>query len=344
MRGVNVLWMRRRGSAWVGIALYSCLVATVVLATGPSNAEFASNQGASAEGPTVAQRLEAAQVQATFPKPSTDPFRLQARLEVRNGDATLSGTYTWIWQSPTQFRTNLRLQDFQEIRLVQHDTVTWLRNMGYAPRTVVELMAVLDFVDELKLDAPSKASPLKERTVEGVPSLCSHIRRPPSAQSLKVVCFDPQDGRLRFLERQDGRTLAFGTWRAVGDSWLPSWMERTVGKDISIRVDFDPVEPLEAVDPAIWTLDDPRAKTWGWCPEDQYEPPRPKQKLPNLGVNVHLELDRQGKFTSVFVIGRGGTYQSAKLHKKVRAIRFEPATCNGTPVESEFFISQGTQP
>lgn len=294
--------------------------------------------------PPLEHSLQTARQAAEFPTPETRPFRRRATVSIRNGEARLDGSYTQIWQSPKRFRTSIRVGDYEEVRIAHGDQMTWLRNMGYAPRVIVELQRTLDFIDLLPLDEGEEMSPLPPRTIDGVSARCSRIRRPKPPDGPQVVCFTETGDLPGHSASPGGRTLSLGPWRSVDGHLLPVSLHRSIGKTIDIRVDFAPIVRLDDIEESTWTLKDPRAKTWGWCPKEQYVEARPKGRLPNLGVNVHLELDRRGRFSSVFIVGHGSTYQSSKLHQKVRAIRFDPATCNGRPVESEVFFSSGRNP
>lgn len=296
---------------------------------------------ATAKGPK--ERVEWAAQALEFPVKDTPPFRLVADVSIRNGDETLTGTYTLLRASETQWREEILVKDYEEIHVVRGDETTWFRNIGYRPAVILELRSVLRYAQNLDSAFDRKFGKFKTRNITGIdgskqPSQCTRIRDPKghTRGSAKRACFDPESGHLTSMHSFD-KVYTFEGFQPAGDRWLPTKVHKWVKRGVEVTVTYREVQWLDSpIDDDAWTLDREGARTWGWCPKDQMTPPRPHSELPILNVAVNIELDREGQVTRVHIAGRGATYDSARLHKRVRALRFDPALCNGEPVEAEF--------
>ncbi len=265
------------------------------------------------------------------------PFRLIAEIQTRAADSKpQTGKYELVWISPERWREDIIVSGVKETRIGGPGKV-W-RFPGRSPETEGISMRAreLAFREKLEAGAGDKISSPKERRVEGARLLCLKVKRAFEIE----YCFDSTSGLL-VRSKSGPRWVEFLDYKPAGNKLFP---QRVVegGREV-VRI------------LAIETNIQPDASLFDLPPGVAAEPGCQYPKFPKVVKMVDPEMPTglrggtamavvagwvtvDGSIEDVRILRSGGPGADSAALKAVRQWKFQPATCDSTPVRYKIAI------
>jgi hypothetical protein len=283
------------------------------------------------------KRLLMAQQLTNIRESGSQPFRLSAKVQLfdKRGDMK-EGTYELVWESPTQWKDDLKLADFSQFRLVNGDRLFLSRNPSPLSMEVFRLLRLLEF--------PILITPLPDERV---------------SRQKKVDVFDFRAGNkvqrtlyldgalsvpVRIESQKNGVTYLFQSYNSFGAHQFPRILtERKLGRP------FLEVQVLELSAASLNqnSFAPPAdAPSFRWCAN-----PTPAKFLPDNAVipipwplrNGALDrsvviygiMGTDSQWHNVTAVKSGGKEVDSYWTRLVAREHFTPAMCGNEPVMQE---------
>lgn len=267
------------------------------------------------------------------------PFRLKARVRLFEGVAMpVDGTYVLYWASPGKWREDLRMPDYNEIRLGLGDEIQEKRPTRFRPGPLAWLLTHLDIGGRLNELARSKIKNVKEWQVQRGLLVCTDYQQE-RMRYLQRRCF-LRDKGLLLHEESPPEAYEYDEYTPFVGKLFPWKMARYVGGTLT-----DEMQITELVVSPEWEagLFDPM--TGSDVHETCRNPDAPREvrgEFPSLPDNL------MGDFTVTieYVVGVDGLPRDVVVHaadprietfvlKGFSKSRFIPAKCKGVPIETQ---------
>jgi TonB family protein len=297
---------------------------------------------------TAAQNLISTAIEKTniFALPS---FVIKANVSLDNNGKPLGGSYQFLWNGPDQWREEITVPGYSEVQVGSKGTIFIKRSVDFTPWRIAELHRTLGY-SSLSPDGSFFKAALRpdeiirktnDQKVHGTKVKCVEISGP--KKSTREVCVDPSTGILvrheKFLDKEI---------LPIGDRFYPRFLSYLEKEKPVVEVRISEFKIIDRL------------------PDSSFEPPagatsRAGCLNPSLGRLDHQvnpqypEQDRlsriQGEVVIYALIAKDGTIKDARPilgvdpslnNATLEAIRqwtYEPATCNGVPVEVDITIS-----
>lgn len=303
---------------------------------------------ASDERVTNAQNLLTAAIEKTniFALPS---FVIKANLRLDNEGKPLDGSYLFLWNGPDQWREEIIVPGYSEIQVGSKGTVFIKRSIDFTPFRIAELHRTLGYSSlapdgsffNAALRPDETIQKTKDQKVHGTKVKCVEIAGP--KKSTREVCVDPSIGMLVRQERFLDKEIL-----PIGDKFYPRFLSYLEKEKSVVEVRISEFKTIDRL------------------PDSSFEPPagaisragclNPSLTRLDHRVNPHYpEQDRlshiQGEVVLYALIAKDGSVKDARPilgvdaslnNASLDAIKqwtYEPATCNGVPVEVDTTIS-----
>jgi TonB family protein len=275
-------------------------------------------------------------------------FEMKANVRIDNQGKPLDGSYMFLWNGPEQWREEISFPGYSEVHVGGRGVVFLKRSTEFIPLRIDQLHSALnygrhstDFVHIPPGSYSETVKKIRERTVNGSKAVCAEVLDHES--HTREVCVDGSTGALLrqrpFLDRE---------LMPVGGKLFPRFL--------SYVEDGKPLAEVQVTE----------LKASERLPSSAFEPPReaaptPGCIEPSVGHLVkkvqprYPEAERQSRTQGTVVIyavmGKDGIPGHLRIVSRVtpglekasldavQQWRYEPATCNGIPVDVEFLVT-----
>jgi hypothetical protein len=113
---------------------------------------------------------------------------IRAKVKIENKGKFLEGEYALLWNGPDQWREEISLPGFDQIRIGGPGTVALKRNLDFVPLRVHQLEQALSYGREgLTLRPDEGIKQVRSRKVNGIEARCAEIAGKTSAREICVV-------------------------------------------------------------------------------------------------------------------------------------------------------------
>ena len=284
--------------------------------------------------------VEQAEIRNVFGLPS---FEMKASVRIDNKGQPLDGSYILLWNGPEQWREEISLPGYSEVKVGGKGVVSLKRSTDFMPLQLNPLYQTLSYGRALATGPEETVKQVHHRNVNGVKVGCAEIAEQQYHTTLREVCVDLSTGALvrqpPLLDRE---------MMPIGAKLFPRFLSYV-----------EKGKPLAEVQVT-------ELKTTEQLPSSGFEPPvgavsKPGCMSPNTGLLVkkmtpsYPELEKrsghEGTVTMYALIGTDGVPQGLRivsgvtpgLNKAsldaVQQWRYKPYTCDGIgAVEVETLI------
>ena len=267
-------------------------------------------------------------------------FTMKAAIKIEVQGKTLTGEYAFLWNGPNQWREETSLPGFDEIRVGGAGTVALKRNLDFVPLRISQLRYVLGYArGGLALRSGEEIKRVQNRKVSGIAARCVEI-----AGKLypREICVDASTGAMvRDVPFADKEFAPIGT--RIFPRFLSYTQEgKTVAQaEITELNATDPLPPSAFAVPA-GAVSQPSCLS----PAIGQLMKRVNPAYPDSARRAHV----QGTVYIYAVIGSDGSLHNLRIVSgvspdlneaslaAVQQWRYEPSTCQNTPVELESVI------
>lgn len=275
-------------------------------------------------------------------------FEMDATVHIDNGGKPLQGSYRLLWNGPEQWREELRFPGFDEARVGRNGEVYLSRSTNFLPLRIYQLHSALGYGAE-SWSSFFQVAPRPTDTIDKIRDRKDHGLRIKCAEILNAkkqhreVCVNEDEGII-FRRRPfvDSGLIHAGT-KVFPQSM--TYIED--GKSVA-KVEVTALNTPVQLPPSV--LEPPDGSTGQVGCFEPTAPPRVHSVAP-----YYPERERQsyiqGTISVYAIIGKDGIPRGLRVVSGVTpglndsaldAIRqwgYEPATCNGVPVEYETIIT-----
>jgi TonB family protein len=283
--------------------------------------------------------------------PGSPPFRLMEDVRVWTKEGKgVNGSYTLLWVGPDQWRDELTLPGYHEIRVGGQQFIWRLRSRPAWTEAAARAWLAVSLSYKLGQVKPDRGIRRIYETKAGE-ATAKCISAQPSQSYGAEECFDAGQGFLVHTSARDltgTRSTELSDYTDLGGHFLPRQRRDFRKGKLVAEADVREASLLREVDPAIFSppagavrvphCENPVPPT----PTSHPEPPYPNWARINRisgTVALDVQIDAQGRIEDAAVVqalNPGLDLSAVETIKK--SWRFEPATCSGVPVPFEFLV------
>ena len=309
------------------------------------SAAFAAKKDAEA-----ASLIEHAKLLSDIRTEGAPPFRLKLSFKIIKEDGSVvEGAYTEIWVSKTQWRREMVLGDFRSTQVVAGRKRWDLSSTTVVPEHLGDFLSLTN-IGRFQPEA-WKLGQIADRQLNGLRVRCLEVKTGPYARS--ALCFDGTSGAIvaDFIPSQSGiRTgeavCFYNDYQKFGDRELARSYEcDDENKHPRIEARVDELAAAPVIDLTSFTPPE-GAKESVNCPTPIKHPTviyNPDPKSPRTSgertpVVLSLVVGADGKPHDLRVISAPNRDSDSAALEAVRRWTFNPATCDGEPVETRLAV------
>jgi TonB family protein len=268
-------------------------------------------------------------------------FEMKASLKLDNYGHPVEGSYLLLWNGPDQWREEINVPGYSEIKVAGKDVVSVKRTTQYLPWQISLLHGLLDYGHGLKLRQDEKVKEIRIQEVRGIEASCVEIAH---KFAPRQVCIDPSNGTLvRELPFVDRNFIPVGT-KMFPFSLSNIDHEKTLAAATVSELKTPAEFSASAFDPPAGAVSMPK------CEADKVHSGRLVARVnpvyPAAQRYAHVEgivklyavIGTDGMLHNLEVVSRVDPALDSSALEAVRQWRYEPYICNGTPVEVESVV------
>jgi len=280
---------------------------------------------------------------------NSPPFRMKANVTLYTEKGPTEGTYTEFWTTGIQWRRETAVGDFHRVEVGEGNKRWVLDSSTEVPPQAAEPERV---VQVWKLDPDAwKPGTILDRTLERGVVRCVETK-PYFGGGKSALCFDKADGTLaakvvpfQLPERIVDHTCLYREYQKFGDKIFPRLVrcyddgkptlelrvvELTIAGNLGAELFARPDGAQETANCQGFT----KAPKAVYTPD----PAPPRRENPNRPVVLWMKVGQDGKPRDIKVARSiDKAFDSAAIDA-VRRWKFEPATCDGKPIESQINV------
>jgi TonB family protein len=279
--------------------------------------------------------------------PGSPPFRLTEVLRVRTEKREwVEGTYTLTWVSPDQWRDELTLPDYHEIRVGGQQSIWLARSQPYWTAAASRAKPLAN-IARLTPRWPTNALKRMHEKKTGAAAARCFSGKPIRAAKAED-CFDANQGF--FLTSTDRarsgeKRTEFSEYFGLGGHFIPRQRREFRNHDLITEANVLDASLIQDADPAMFAPPTGAIRVAGCqnpvspkpiaIPNPTYSREARKAHV-NGTVVLDLQTDSNGSIESVTVVEPlTPDLDGAVVETIKNKWRFEPATCSGIPVPFE---------
>jgi len=277
-------------------------------------------------------------------------FQITATAQIDNRGKPLDGSYRLLWNGPEQWREEISFPGYTEVQVGGKEKVWIQRSTDFIPFRIFQLHAALGFGSSLGTDAgrsgsfvhtglspKDKVKKLRSRKQHGDKLTCVETEN--EVKSTLEICVNDSTGNLF-----RGASYDDSDYQPVSGKIFPRFLSfvedgKTVAKvnvsDLSASGQFPPdsFTPLAGVSPEAGCMNPmPYRRIKSVAPE--YPQDARQQHLEGMAVvDVWIGIDGVPRVRKV-VASPSASLGTSSVNA-ITAWRYEPAACNGKPVQVE---------
>lgn len=274
-------------------------------------------------------------------------FTMKAKVKVKrvSDNADIDGTYQLYWNGPDQWREQIQLPEYGEIRVVSKGVSYLARSVDFIPVEVIELRNLFRF-GSYPLDPRTSVTWALIRNNESVKKVRSHKIDGIDAKCVEVggkysreVCVSDLTGRLI-----RGSQYEETDFQDVGPKSFPRSLRHVVNGTTDASAQITDLKVASPFPPAVFdppkdAISRPSCESPENISETRMFYPSYPQRDRTSNIEGHVYIDAMIGIDGVprnlrVVSGPTKTLEQAAMDA-FREWRFVPAKCDGIPVEAE---------
>jgi hypothetical protein len=304
-----------------------------------------------------AEKLLSETVQLTdIRAPGSTPFRLNARLVgTEDKDHPFEATYSLEWQSPTSWRDEISAPNYKEVRVAWNDHLFISRNPSNPDSQAFQLRRLIELPVRFDLNPIMRIEKLSEKRTQGALQRIVEVSMY-QRLSMKLYINDSLPTISRIESKGAGSptypfydfdsSLEYEDYKEFHGHRFPyKLIQRNSGRATG---EVEIVELTEAPSQTT-SFDPPPDAHWiRWCAHpiparaipNQNQllpgpPPQIRHGAPPLHVQIYGIIGTDGAWHNLTVLKSEGEVVDSWVLRLMVRTKYSPATCDGTPVESE---------
>jgi len=270
------------------------------------------------------------------------PYELHGTVVINPATSNEKKGYITIYRDHERSRSELRVEDYQEVKLVRGNKLYIYRSTPL-PIPMLGLLAEIDHSwDKLAEDGDARMGDVAKKKVQNQAANCFDVK----GEQRHRLCFDPERKvLLESMERQ--KAIEFSNYADVDGHWFP--------KKITVLLELATKEtPILAVEdiqivkaqfaPTAFALP-PHAMEFDTCENMQaakpVQTPRPefssmvmRRNAASPAIHVYGIIEKDGSLQNVKMLTTDTELQQSIL-EALKKWRYAPAMCGASPVASE---------
>ena len=267
-------------------------------------------------------------------------FTMKAAIKIEVQGKTLAGEYTFLWNGPNQWREETSLPGFDEIRVGGPGTVALKRNLDFVPLRISQLGYVLGYArGGLTLRSDEEIKRVRNRKVNGIAARCVEIV---GKVYPREICVDASTGAM-------ARDVPFADkeFAPIGTKIFPRFLSYTQEGKTVAQAELTELNATDPLPPSAFAVP-AGAVSHPSClnPAMGRLINRVSPAYPDSAKRAHV----QGTVYIYAAIGNDGSLHNLRIVSgvspdlneaslaAVQQWRYEPYTCQNTPVEVESVI------
>ena len=289
--------------------------------------------------PPAKQLMERAHRLTDFRSKGSDPFQMTADFTLLDqGRDQQTGTYTLLWLSPEKWREEISLHDFTQVRILIGQKLWRQRSGRVLPYAAYLLQSEFNALNLMKPLTSEKYSSVKTRNLNGKPADCFKVRRGP--RKGEELCFEPASGVLLSIGSRQNGTF-FSHYEQWGSNLVPQTITTYSQGSASRVFEITDIESPRLPDSRAFTPPQGSVEMPG-CQDPTS--PRLLTKVRKREVELGNLRHHSGAFQMLGEVGVDGTFHllhvihspnkelDGPVLRAVSRMRYQPASCDGTPV------------
>jgi len=276
-------------------------------------------------------------------------FALEADVEIEEQGKFMKGTYELLWNGPDQWREGVRIPGYNEVQIGGKGTIWLERSTDFIPFMIYNLRQALGFgstadlpqamaLVRLSLTSKDTITKTHQRKEHGDLLTCFEIEN--ELKSSSETCVHDATGTIA----RSSSLFADGNLEPVGRKVFPRLLIYHRGHKLVAKVDVTELTSPAQFSPDTFTAR-PGVAAHAGCMNPL--PPRLVNRQPPEYPSIARQQHHEGTVVFGALIGKDGALQLQRLLESAgsdlddssrRALshwRYDPAVCNGQPVEVE---------
>jgi TonB family protein len=279
-------------------------------------------------------------------------FRLKASFKVIKEDLSVTeGTYTEIWATPVQWRTETILGDFSRT-VVANGKKRWTLNSSSTMPTGIGEVAFPYMTTLKSFPELWKPRKIEDRQINSLPARCIDARLG-SPVGTGSLCFDKSKGMLvaKVVRREVAgkiveNTCEYSDYQKFGEKFFPRAIHCFAGSKPKFEETLLELAPQSSLDAASFAPLEGGTESAAGCqgivkaPHPVYTPdPAPISRDHSKNtVVLWLTVGTDGETHDVRVARSVDEASDKAAMEAVRRWRFKPATCDGEPIATHINV------
>lgn len=271
------------------------------------------------------------------------PYELHGTVVINPGTTNEKKGYVTIYRDQGRSRSELRVEDYQEVRLVRENKLYIYRSTPLPIPLLGPLLEADHYWDKLAEDGDAKLGDVTRKKVQNQTANCFEVK----GERRHRLCFDPE--RKVLLELMEQQTaVEFTNYSDVDGHRFP----KTITVLLELATKEKPVLAVQDIQlikaqfaPTAFAIP-PRAMEFDTCenmqPAKPLQTPRPefsptaarRNAAVSPTVHVYGIVDKDGTLQNVKMLTTDPEIQQP-IMEALKKWRYSPAMCGGSPVASE---------
>lgn len=270
------------------------------------------------------------------------PYELHGTVVINPATSNEKKGYITIYRDHERSRSELRVEDYQEVKLVRGNKLYIYRSTPL-PVPMLSLLAEIDHAwDKLAEGGDARMGDVAKKKVQNQAANCFDVK----GEQRHRLCFDPERKvLLESMERQ--KAIEFSNYADVDGHWFP--------KKITVLLELATKEtPILAVEdiqiikaqfaPTAFAVP-PHAMEFDTCenmqaakpvqvPRPEFSPMVARRNAATPAIHVYGIVEKDGSLQNVKMLTTDTELQQSIL-EALKKWRYTPAMCGASPVASE---------
>lgn len=285
----------------------------------------------------------------------TPPLQMRAEIQVLDSKGVMTpGQYTVNWVAPSRWREELRIANYERLRV--HDAKGyWQKStMSFQPEIIFQLDTLLDLEKVLRIAAKQSLGKVKSHKKDGASQRCTEVKW--TSGTDRVLCFDETSHNLVSVEYPtpesqnppDISRIEYGGFDNVGEKRIPLEIRALRNRKVVLEVKVLEITHDSEENSALFAAP-PNSLFWMQCDDMQeaevvsrVQPMYPSSARSNFEqgrVIFYAVVETDGTLSHSTVIQRATPALESAAADAIRQWRYKPASCGSTPIRVERSIS-----
>jgi hypothetical protein len=270
------------------------------------------------------------------------PFRMEAKFQLlRPHEQPVQGSYLQIWAPPGSSREEITLPGYQEIVVRNGDKAYYKPAQESQAFAAFLVRRTVNLHSHPSVRPSWKTKGVKFQKEEGIQVKC--VSAGNEIEGFDMLCLDPAREYVLF-EYAPTMAFSYSGYSKFGSRFFPGTLVAKLGGDIKMEVEIERLVEDASTDLRLFEPP-PGAQVSAWC-----EDPAPAQmvgaglrmvpgdRTPRERTNVEAwaVVGMDGRLHNPTIVRTSGArhVDMADLEKELSGLRFRPAACGTSPVET----------